>query len=224
MLFLKKSAAAQSTERRDEAVRLEWLRGRVPVPKVVYVHEDARGMWLVMTAVPGVDLTHFNGESPAVKRRLAGELARALRQLHALGPRGCPFDHSAAQELERLEERLLALEASIGDGARLQSAYRKLEVLRHMQPEEDLVLTHGDACLPNVLVLGHEFSGFVDLGAAGRGDRYRDLERACWSLVYNYGEGYDEVFLSAYGIAEPDRAKLDFYRGLEFFAVDEQTV
>lgn len=75
-----------------------------------------------------------------------------------------------------------------------------------------------------MLVLGHEFSGFVDLGAAGRGDRYRDLERACWSLVYNYGEGYDEVFLSAYGIAEPDRAKLDFYRGLEFFAVDEQTV
>ncbi len=112
----------------------------------------------------------------------------------------------------------------MGDSAALRAAQLRLEALHQMQPGEDLVLTHGDACLPNILVLDDELSGFVDLGVAGLGDRCRDLERACWSLVYNYGEGFDEIFLEAYGATELDRTKLDFCRELEFFSVDEQGV
>lgn len=219
-LFLKTEAAYRA-ELRGEVVRLEWLRGGVPVPEIVHVHEDALGIWLVMTAIPGANLTHFSGESPAVKRRLAEELARALRRFHALEPHGCPFNHSAAREIERLEAQVSEREASVGESPGLQVARVKLEALRAALPEEDPVLSHGDACLPNILMLGHELSGFIDLGAAGLGDRYRDLERACWSLSYNYGEGYDEVFLSAYGLTEPDRRKLSFYRELEFFSFDE---
>lgn len=220
-LFLKQSGAAYREERRDEAARLEWLRGKLPVPELVYFHEDAHGAALIMTAVPGSNLTHFNNESAAVKRRLATELARALRRFHALEPRGCPFDHSTAREIERLEAQVSEREASVGESLGLRAARVRLGALRAALPEEDLVLTHGDACLPNVLVLGYALSGFVDLGAAGLGDRCRDLERACWSLGYNYGEGYDEVFSSAYGVTEPDRAKLEFYRELEFFSFDE---
>lgn len=172
-----------------------------------------------MTAVPGTDLTKFNGESPEVKRRLTEALARALRRFHGLELHGCPFDHSAEQELGRLERALSVTGASVGRSAASRRARATLGALRRRQPEETLVLTHGDACLPNILVLGNELSGFIDLGAAGLGDRCRDLERACWSLLYNYGEGYDEVFLRAYGATEADRAKLDFYRGLEWFSV-----
>lgn len=217
-LFLKKLEAAYSNHLQDVAARLEWLKGRVTVPEVVY-YEDAPQTSLVMTAVPGFDLTYFDGKSPAVKRQLTVTLARALKQFHALDARDCPFDHSAARELARLETHLAEREASVGESAGLQTARVTLEALKQKQPAEDLVLTHGDACLPNILVVDYELSGFIDLGAAGLGDRCRDLERACWSLGYNYGEGYDEVFLGAYGATDFDRKKLSFYRELAFFSL-----
>ena len=218
-LFLKKSEVAYGAERRAEAARLSWLQGKLPVPEVVHCYEDTFSTSLVTTAVPGFDLTHFNGESSAVKRRLTVTLAQALRRFHAADARDCPFDHSAARELGRLEAQL-EREASVGGTPSLRAARTKLEALKQSQPEEDLVLTHGDACLPNVLVLDGEPSGFVDLGAAGLGDRTRDLERACWSLGYNYGDGFDKVFLEAYGVSL-DQTKLSFYRALEFFSFAE---
>lgn len=65
------------------------------------------------------------------------------------------------------------------------------------------VLCHGDPCLPNVLVLQDELSGFVDVGSAGLGDPLKDLALALWSLEYNYGGGWSEELLAAYetGIA-----------------------
>ena len=221
-LFLKKSEAVYGAQRQAEAARLRWLQGKLPVPEVVYFYEDKLDTYLATTAVPGFDLTHFNDESSAVKRRMTVTLARALRRFHAVDARGCPFDHSAVKELGRLKMQLLEREAS-NDNFNLRAAQKKLEALKQRQPEEDLVLTHGDACLPNVLVLDGELAGFVDLGAAGLGDRTRDLERACWSLGYNYGEGFDEVFLEAYGVSL-DQPKLSFYRDLEFFSFDEWMV
>lgn len=216
-LFLKRSGAEHAQARRDEAARLRWLRGKLPVPEPIGLFEDEHGAALVMTAVPGLNLTAFNGESPEVKHHLAEELAGALRRFHALEPYGCPFDHSAQQELGRLDAQLSALEPTPS----VQEAFGRLEALRARIPDEDLVPTHGDACLPNVLVVDGRLSGFVDLGAAGLGDRYRDLERALWSLTYNYGPGYDEVFGRAYGVTELDWAKLGFYRELEGFTVPQ---
>lgn len=218
-LFLKRSEAADSAHLQGTAARLEWLRGKLPVPEVVHFHEDANGSSLVMTAVPGTELTHFNEESSALKRRMTVALARALRQFHAVEAHDCPFDHSAGRELERLEEGIAAREAFLG--AELRGAREKLEQLRLTQPEEHLVLTHGDACLPNIMVENHKLSGFIDLGCMGLGDRCRDLERALWSLAYNYGDGYEEVFLGAYGATETDRTKVNFYRDLEWFSLGE---
>ncbi len=220
-LFVKQGTTVHSNHLRAEAARLKWLQGKSLVPELIYLHEDAHGTALVMTSVPGVNLTHFNDSSPEVKRRMTVTLARALKQFHAVDARGCPFDHRVTKELGRLEMQLSEREASAGDSSNLEAAREKLEALYQMRPEEDLVLTHGDACLPNVLVLEGELSGFVDLGAMGLGDRTRDLERACWSLGYNYSEGYDDVFLEAYGVTELDRKKLDFYRTLESFSFEE---
>lgn len=119
----------------------------------------------------------------------------------------------------RLEKELAARESALGHD--LPGVRKRLEQLRHLCPEETLVLTHGDACLPNIMVMDSKLSGFIDLGAAGRADRCRDLERACWSLVYNYGNGYDELFLEAYGANHHDRAKLNFYRTLEWFSLED---
>jgi kanamycin kinase len=75
-------------------------------------------------------------------------------------------------------------------------------------PDDDVVVCHGDACLPNTLLdpagapVGH-----VDLGSLGRGDRWADVAVATWSLGWNLGPGWEPAFLDGYGVRpDPERA------------------
>ena len=61
------------------------------------------------------------------------------------------------------------------------------------------VLTHGDYCLPNVLVHDGKLSGLVDVGGVGLANPELDLAAGVWSLQYNYGKGFARPFLEAYG-------------------------
>jgi kanamycin kinase len=79
--------------------------------------------------------------------------------------------------------------------------------------DEDLVVCHGDYCLPNVLIDAWQVSGFVDLGELGVADRWADLTTATWSVTRNLGPGWEPLFLASYGAA-PDPAKRAFYRRL----------
>lgn len=62
------------------------------------------------------------------------------------------------------------------------------------------VLVHGDACLPNFIFDGDNFSGYVDLGDMRIDDPKVDLAAAVWSLQFNLGPGYGLKFLREYGI------------------------
>jgi kanamycin kinase len=81
------------------------------------------------------------------------------------------------------------------------------------QPER-LVVCHGDACAPNTLIGpdGH-WSGHVDLGQLGVGDPWADLAIATWSTEWNYGPGWADTLLAAYGI-EHDAERTAYYRRL----------
>ncbi|TMC97134.1 MAG: hypothetical protein E6J05_12600 [Chloroflexi bacterium] len=61
------------------------------------------------------------------------------------------------------------------------------------------VLTHGDYCLPNILVVDGRLTGLIDVGGAGLGDPQDDLAAGVWTLQYNYGAGLAREFLDAYG-------------------------
>ena len=81
-----------------------------------------------------------------------------------------------------------------------------------IRPADNLVVCHGDACAPNTL-LGEDgrWSGHVDLGLLGVADRWADLAVATWSAEWNYGPGWDNLLLNAYGIRpDPDRTR--YYR------------
>ena len=55
-------------------------------------------------------------------------------------------------------------------------------------------------CLPNVMFEGRRFSGLIDLGNGGVGDRHIDLFWGAWSLFFNLKtDAYRERFLDAYG-------------------------
>ena len=87
------------------------------------------------------------------------------------------------------------------------------------RPKEDLVLSHGDFCLPNIFIDGDKFSGFVDVGKMAVADRYQDIALCYRSLKHNfsgifggksYGDFDSDDFFKTIGI-EPDWDKIRYY-------------
>ncbi len=81
-------------------------------------------------------------------------------------------------------------------------------------PLVEPVLVHGDACAPNTLIsVEGEWTGNVDFGDLGVGDRWADLAVASLSLDWNFGPGHQGELFDAYGI-EPDEERIAYYRSL----------
>jgi kanamycin kinase len=62
-----------------------------------------------------------------------------------------------------------------------------------------------------VLVADGRVTGFVDLGELGVADRWWDLAVGSWSVTWNFGPGWEQVFLDAYGV-EWDPGRVAFFR------------
>jgi kanamycin kinase len=95
--------------------------------------------------------------------------------------------------------------------AGLEPAAALAELLRLRPRTEDLVVCHGDYCLPNVLISDGRVTGFVDLGEVGVADRWWDLAVGSWSVTWNLGPGWEDLFLASYGVAR-DEQRIAFYR------------
>ncbi len=217
-LYLKHLQDCEHLSLADEAARLRWLEGRAPAPGVIDVVADGGREWLLMTALPGTNAASA-AMSPSVVVRL---MAEALRDLHTLPVSDCPFDETLERKVARAREsvaRGLVEEEHFDDANLGRSAGDLLaEMLERLPGSEDLVVTHGDACLPNFMLQPGRFAGFIDCNRLGRADRYQDLALACRSIEYNLGESYVGAFLAAYGASPADRDRLDFYRLLDEFA------
>jgi kanamycin kinase len=80
------------------------------------------------------------------------------------------------------------------------------------------VLIHGDYCLPNLMLASWRFSGFIDLGNSGVGDRHIDLFWGAWTLKFNLGtDAYRNRFLDAYGRDKVIEEKLRVIAAAEVF-------
>lgn len=91
------------------------------------------------------------------------------------------------------------------------------ELVSNKPLDEELVFTHGDYCLPNVIMENQRVSGYIDWGRAGVADKYQDLALAIRSISYNFGKDYVPYFLAGYGIKELDESKVDFYQLMDEF-------
>ena len=217
-LFLKVEPAGPFAELPDEATRLRWLAGAgIACPNVIAqdVHDGQH--WLLISAMPGRDLS----VASITPQQCIEILATALRLLHAVDIRTCPFNHSLSNRLALAKARMEAGEVDEDDfdEARLdQSAEDLFQLLETQKPDgADLVVTHGDACLPNLLAQDGHFSGFIDCARLGVADRYQDLALAYRSICDDFGEAWGQAFLDLYGVPQPDRAKLDYYQLLDEF-------
>lgn len=123
---------------------------------------------------------------------LASQLGQAIRALHEINAADCP--------IQDVNEQALAL-------YRCETGHDFFGDATILQKD---ALVHGDCCLPNVFFGENGFSGMIDLGEGGLGDRHFDLYWAMWSLNYNLKtDRYGDRFLDAYGREAVDSARLD---------------
>ena len=202
---------------------LQWLDGKLPVPRVA-AHEVADGLdWLLMTRVTGKELC-----DPAVLRRpalLLDCMAEALHMLWSIPVQGCPFVRTKENSLSHAEQAILngsfdpsdCEPETFGPGG-FENPAALLTWLKSNLPPADLAVTHGDFCLPNLFTDGKHISSLIDLGSAGVADRWTDLALGWRSLKHNsdghYGRIYpdidpDDLFRAA-GVPK-DEEKLRYY-------------
>lgn len=197
----------------QERERLRWLAGRVPVPQVIAYEQDAGQEFLAMTRLPGIPMS--DDDARLHPERMVSLLARALRELHALPIRDCPFRETLDVRLHAARENVVrgVVDADDFDEERLGRTPESVfnELVRTRPVHEDLVVTHGDACLPNFIVNGEFVEGLIDVGRAGIADRHMDLALAWRSTRSNLGPEHAERLLDEYGRALVDEVKIAYY-------------
>ena len=219
---LKISSAGPDSE--NEIRMLQWLHGKIPVPGVICSLRSDSMDYLLMERLDGhmscaPDLT----DDP---ERLVLLLADAMRLWWSLDPANCPSDQCLDRKLEAAEANVIsgAVDTALTDPGTFgpsgfSSPEDLLKWLKENRPPEDIAVTHGDFCLPNVFFSGTRLSGFLDLSRSGTADRWTDIA-LCWrSLRDNLHGRYaahpsagteEDLLFDALGV-RPDPERLRYY-------------
>lgn len=212
--FVKWSPVTSSVDLGQEIVRLEWAAAYTPVPRLMGCGGDEYGAWLVTAPLAGSSAVtdHWKAD-PLTAVRAIGTGLRALHD--ALPVDECPFSWSAEHRVAVAQQR--AVDGLQGP-RRWFAPHNALSVaealgrIADVPAVDHLVVCHGDACAPNTLIAEDgSWSGHVDLGALGVADRWADIAVATWSTQWNYGPGWEDQLLEAYGV-EADHARIAYYR------------
>ncbi|MDO4974359.1 MAG: aminoglycoside 3'-phosphotransferase [Eubacteriales bacterium] len=224
-LVLKVQPSSPDAER--ETALLGWLDGKLPVPRLLAVCAEGGLSYTLMSRIPG----RMACEEVFLDRPdwLLDRLASAMRMLWAVDPAGCPVLRTPAQELALARERVARGLVDIEDAEPETfgpGGFRDPEALLHWlednAPPCEPVFTHGDCCLPNIFLTESGGIGFVDLGSAGLGDRWRDIALCHRSLRHNtdgryglYKPGFRPDRLFDHLGFRPDEERLRWYRLLD---------
>ena len=192
--FLKK---APRGELRLEAELGAYFAKRKLAPSVISYISGEYDL-LLTERLRGEDATHEDYLKEP--KRLAKKMGEILRELHESDFSDCPVQDRLAAYYETLERNYIqgAFDLSFGKFKNADEAYKAALAGRELLSQDTLI--HGDFCLPNFLFDNWRFTGFIDLAAAGVGDRHIDLFWGAFTLNYNLGtDKYTEIFFDSYG-------------------------
>lgn len=184
-----------SEEAEHEYQIMEWLQDKLPVPRVLAYEKSEDKNYLLMTKVSGVmscaDQYMRNPE------QLVDLLAEGLEMLWKVDISNCTYRHGLDEKLQmakyNVQNNLVDMDNvepdTFGENG-FQSPEHLLKWLITNRPEEELVFSHGDFCLPNVFLSGKKISGYIDLGKAGIADKWQDIALCYRSLLHNFDGKY----------------------------------
>ena len=204
----------------SEAMMTDYFHKKGLGAEVLFYRMYADCDWLMTSRVAGEDCTHPDYLSDP--KRLTDTIAERLRALHELDFSDClPPTHTEIY-VRRAEENYRTGnydKSAFPDSFGYTSAKEAYDVFKDgkdaLVPE---VLLHGDYCLPNIMLDSWRFSGFIDLGNSGVGDRHVDLFWGAWTLGFNLGtDKYRDRFFDAYGRDKVIEEKLRIVAAAEVF-------
>ena len=219
-LFLKINKPKSEFNLEKEKIILEWLKNKLPVPDVIYFDIKNDIEFLLLSTITGQNShTMKTKEEREVSIDI---LAKALKEIHQIGIKDCPLDNNPDDLLEIAKKKTETwiLDSNQFDERWKDKTPKELyrEILKIKPEEYDLVFSHGDYCLPNILIEDKKLSGLIDWPYGGINDRYCDFAAVAWSISYNYGEEWVPLFFEKYGIKNVDWEKIKFFQMLnEFF-------
>jgi len=176
--------------------------------------------WLLTERLPGCDgISECYLEKP---ERLCDVYAEQLTILHNTDHTGCPVSNHSERYINTAltNHRTGNYNSELfPDSWGYTSAEEALEVIeRNGRLLRTDCLLHGDYCLPNIILDNWSFSGFVDVGGGGVGDRHVDLFWAQWTLTWNLKtDKYNDRFIDAYGRGLVDDERLRVVAAIEVF-------
>lgn len=214
--FLKRS---EKGSLKAEAEMTSWFHTKGLAADVIsYISVEYD--WMLTERVIGEDCTHaVYLEKPEM---LCDMYASLLRQLHETDYSACPVMHRSDDYFAFAEKNYLAgiFDNSISTGkpmfTNLDDAWCFVNDNRKYLKNDTLI--HGDYCLPNTILHNWRFSGFIDLGNGGVGDRHIDLFWGAWTLNFNLNtDKFRERFFDAYGRDKIDSDILRIVEATEMF-------
>lgn len=231
IFFLKISETVNAQkEMYNEYKLLNWLFStELIIPKVLFYQNSGNRSYMLLSTVPGTGAheigNHLN------KEEIIKLSAEALRAVHKIDGTSIPREYQDCLEVE-LQNIALDVKNDMIDVMAFKNVNEDRSpdnVLEYLLEKRSIfntdVFTHGDYCLPNILIDGVDRVGYVDWSQAGIGDIYRDIASMIKSIRRNFGESYSELFFKYYGIAEDvvDMEKINYYDLIDQFCYYKKT-
>jgi streptomycin 3"-kinase len=226
--YAKIVSSERVAELAAERARSVWInRTAIPSAPVLDWRETDAGACLVTQAVLGVPASEL--DAPALRRAWPSVVV-AVRALHDLATDRCPFDRTLAQMMPlahasvaegRVVVEFLPIALQRTPPTQILEQIEAELPVRLAQERTQLVVCHGDLCLPNILVdpTTGQVKALIDLGRLGTADPYGDIAlllataRETWSDEA-MARRADQEFAELYG-TELDPERQDFYLRLD---------
>ena len=210
----------KAKELKNEAVMTDYFHSKGLGAEVVKYHSSNTNDFLLTAAVTGEDCTHsaYLGEP----KKLCDTIATHLRLLHETDFNACPVQNRMKDYLALADKNYATGnydQSAFPDSFGYKSASEAYSALNDGRNGLKCdVLLHGDYCLPNIMLDNWIFSGFIDLGNGGVGDRHVDIFWGVWTLRFNLKTNkYAERFLDAYGRDKIDLSLIKTIAAAEVF-------
>lgn len=214
----------QSVESNRENHMMEWLKDKISVPQILCSEQEKGMSYLLMSRMRGE--MSSSTKIMANPRQLVKALAEGLKMLWEIDISTCPYSNAIDNKLKHAEELVINKLCNTDDAepdtygeSGFENPEQLLQWLKSNKPDEELVFSHGDYCLPNIFIENNKIAGFIDLGRSGVADKYQDIALCYRSLVHNYDgsyggrvyEDFDErILFDELGIV-PDWNKIKYY-------------
>lgn len=215
--YYLKSAPKGSLRREVDLTRYFHQKGLAT--EILSYCSDTRD-WMLSRRVNGEDCTHRTYLEDS--KRLCDTIATKLRALHETDFSDCPIQNHTEHYLAVAKKNREAGQFDLSYASDYFGNVTAEQVWDFLQQNGHLLqndtLLHGDYCLPNIMLDNWRFSGFIDLGNGGVGDRHVDLFWGAWTLRFNLGtDAYRERFFDAYGRDRIDQVRLAIVAAAEVF-------